>query len=193
MENTNNQELLAFLEANPNSNKEAIKAATKLNGLFLFNLLKRLVQEGKIAEHSDGDEKTYSLGDVKHEGIAPEHVKKEPVVKSSRDNSKLNFNGQEYGKGPLVRAVVAQHITDNPTVTYDELKDVFRNELLKRFGIFQDEPSLKEIAPKGSRYFTKPEHAIKLADRDVFVCSQFTLDNIQPFLAKARELGYVIN
>lgn len=192
MENTN-QELLAFLEANPKSNKEAIKAATSLNGLFLFNLLKKLVAESKVEEHTDGEEKTYSLGSVKHEGVPPELVKKEHVVKAARDHSKLTFNGTEYGKGPLVRAVFAKYVADNPEVTYDALKTVFPNELLKRFGIFQDEQSIKEIAPKGSRYFTKPEHAVKLADREVYVCSQFTLGNIQPFLITARALGYEIS
>lgn len=116
-----------------------------------------------------------------------------PIVKSiGRDSSKMKFNGQEYGKGPLVRAVVAQYVTDNPDTDYKKLKEVFPDDLLKRFGIFQDEETAAVIAKKGNRYFTKPEQVIKLKDKTVVVCNQFTLANIQPFLKVVKELGYDI-
>ena len=120
---------------------------------------------------------------------------KEVTKKKSagRDNSKLTFNGEAYGKGPLVRAVVAQYVKDNPIVTYDELKKIFPDTLLKRFGIFQDEKTAREIAGKDNRYFFKEEHVIKLKDKNIVVCNQFTFDNIQPFLKVARELGYKID
>ena len=112
---------------------------------------------------------------------------------AGRDNSKFTFNGEAYGKGPLVRAVVAQYVKDNPIVTYDELKKIFPDTLLKRFGIFQDEKTAHEIAKKGNRYFFKEEHVIKLTDKNIVVCNQFTFDNIQPFLKLAKELGYKID
>ncbi|MBN9485527.1 MAG: hypothetical protein BGO70_14365 [Bacteroidetes bacterium 43-93] len=116
-----------------------------------------------------------------------------PIVKSTgRDSSKLTFNGQEYGKGPLVRAVVAQYVADNPDTDYNKLKEMFPDDLLKRFGIFQDEATAAVIAKKGNRYFTKPEQVIKLKDKTVVVCNQFTLANIQPFLKVAKELGYEV-
>jgi hypothetical protein len=64
--------------------------------------------------------------------------------------------------------------------------------LLKRFGIFQDEQIAKEIGGRGERYFLKPERTIKLVDRTVVVCNQFTFGNIQPFLKVAKNLGYKI-
>ena len=91
-----------------------------------------------------------------------------------RDSSKLKFNGEEYGKGPWVRAVVAQYVTDNPDTDYKKLKEVFPDDLLKRFGIFQDEETAAVIAKKGNRYFTKTEQVIKLKDKSVVVCNQFT-------------------
>ena len=120
----------------------------------------------------------------------------QPVVEKGkstvRDNSKFTFNGEAYGKGPLVRAVVSQYVKDNPAVTYEKLKEAFPDTLLKRFGIFQDEKSARDIAKKGERYFFKEEHVIKLADARIVVCNQFTSDNIQPFLKVAEKLGYDI-
>jgi len=117
----------------------------------------------------------------------------QPIIKSTgRDSSKLTFNGQEYGKGPLVRAVVAKYVTDNPNTDYAKLKEVFPDDLLKRFGIFQDEETAATIAKKGNRYFTKPEQVIKLKDKNIVVCNQFTLANIQPFLKVAKALGYKV-
>jgi hypothetical protein len=77
-------------------------------------------------------------------------------------------------------------------VLFKKLKEIFPDELLKRFGIFQDEETAHQIAPKGGRYFSKPEQLIKLKDRTVVVCNQFTLANIQPFLKAAKTLGYKI-
>lgn len=72
------------------------------------------------------------------------------------------------------------------------LGKVFPDELLKRFGIFQDEETAEKIVNGGPRYFNKPEQVIKLKDKSIVVCSQFTLANIQPFLKVAQELGYVV-
>ena len=209
---TANENLIGFLKDNPNSNKETISNGTGLKGLVLFNLLKKLQKEEQITANGDGDNTTYSLveetinaeqtdvketPDVVTDTITEEQIDTEQteVTKkksAGRDNSKFTFNGEASGKGPLVRAVVAQYVKDNPTVTYNELKKVFPDTLLKRFGIFQDEKTAHEIAGKGNRYFFKDEHVIKLTDKNIVVCNQFTFENIQPFLKVARELGYEI-
>ena len=187
------QKLMSFLENNPNATKEAIAEATGLKGLALFNTLKRLVKETTVVEHDDNGEKTYSLSiseDAKLDRTPQEQ--ETDAISKGRDNSKFKFNGEFYGKGPLVHAVVSQYVADNKGTTYKKLKEVFPDELLKRFGIFQDEEATKKIAPKGGRYFSKPEQVIKLKDASVLVCNQFTLANIQPFLKVAKSLGYKI-
>ena len=144
----------------------------------------------------NGDE-TKSLGEEKTEtkDAAKEKDNIIPAINAStsgRDNSKLSLNGGEpLGKGPFVRHLLTVYAEQhNPT--YKQLKEVFPDTLLKRFGIFQDEAKAKEISGKRPRYFMKPEQLIKLKDKKVAVCSQFTFDNIQPFLKAARELGYDI-
>ncbi len=188
------QKLTSFLENNPNSNKEAIAQATGLKGLVLFNSLKRLVKERAVQE-TEGDEKTYALATIDANETSNEESQDqdEPeVISKGRDNSKFKFNGELYGKGPLVHAVVSQYVADNKGTTYKKLKEVFPDDLLKRFGIFQHQETAHQIAPKGGRYFSKPEQVIKLKDRSVIVCNQFTLANIQPFLKIAKSLGYKI-
>ena len=110
-----------------------------------------------------------------------------------RNNNKFKFNGEEFGKGPLVRAVVAQFVADNPGINYKKLKEAFPDDLLKRFGICQDVEKAREISgAKYDRYFFKEEQVIKVKDKKVVVCNQFTSDNIKPFLKVAKELGYKI-
>lgn len=188
------QKLMGFLENNPKATKEAIAEVTGLKGLALFNTLKRLVKETTIIEHDENGEKTYSLSvaDDIELNLNPPQEEQTEMVSKGRDNSKFKFNGELYGKGPLVHAVISQYVTDNKSTTYKKLKEVFPDELLKRFGVFQDDETAKQIAPKGGRYFSKPEQVIKLKDRLVIVCNQFTLANIQPFLKVARGLGYKI-
>ncbi|PZF72600.1 hypothetical protein [Taibaiella soli] len=186
--------ILAYLKSNPGATKVQISQATAIKGLELFNLLRMLTRERIIQEDSSGNEPVYTvfseMPEPKEE--TPEEVELKKRIKAGRDVSQYTFNGRSYGKGPLVRAVVAQYVLDHPEITYKELKEVFPDDLLKRFGIFQDQKTAKEIAPKGNRYFTKPEQVIKLKDREVVVCSQFTLENLQPFLKVARALGYEI-
>lgn len=189
MENT--KQLIAFIKKNPNATKADIVQATGLKGIVLFNLLKKLQTEGSVTEKVEGEEKTYSITEQSNEP-PKEEIETEEIVTSGRDNSKYKFNGEEYGKGPLVRAVISKYVADNPSTTYKKLKEVFPDDLLKRFGIFQDVDTANSIDTAGKRYFFKEEHIIKRKDKKIVVCNQFTLANIKPFLAKAKELGYKI-
>lgn len=208
MENT--KQILTTLKKNPNIAKAKLSELTGVKGIILYNLLRSLKTEGKIIEFFDGTETVYALADTpakeekaqtEVENSAKEEKQETEPEKPkvsfelpapSRDNSKYKFQGEDYGKGPLVRAVISQYVADNPGMTYKKLKEAFPDDLLKRFGIFQDIDTATGIDPTGKRYFFKEENIIKLKDKKVVVCNQFTLANIQPFLAKAKELGYKI-
>ncbi|WP_276131909.1 hypothetical protein [Polluticoccus soli] len=208
MENT--KQILTALKKNPNIAKAKLSELTGIKGIILYNLLRSLKTEGKIIEFFDGTETVYALADTLAKEEKPEAKVENPVDEQkqeaetekpkvsfelpapSRDNSKYKFQGEEYGKGPLVRAVIGQYVADNPGMTYKKLKEAFPDDLLKRFGIFQDVDTALTIDPTSKRYFFKEEHVIKLKDKKIVVCNQFTLANIQPFLAKAKELGYKI-
>lgn len=181
-------DIKTFLKDNPNSTKDAIGEAISQKGLVLFNLLRKLQSEGAITSNGEGQDTTYSL--VESEKVEVE----EPQAiqhKAGKDTSKFKFEGELYGKGPLVRAVVTKYVEDNAGVTYKQLKDVFPDELLKRFGIFQDVSVL--ATPKMKvRYFSKEEQQIQVKGKRIVVCNQFTSENIQPFLKVARQRGYKI-
>ncbi len=204
-----NKKLIKFLQENPNSLRPALGEVLEMKGLVLFNHLKKLQNEGLITSEGVGSEMTYTLveqqtetpaeekGDEKKDSavvIEDQQTKEAPVVTKvvERNNDKFKFNNEEYGKGPLVRAVVTQYVVDNAGTTFKRLKEVFPDELLKRFGIFQDEQRARELSGKYDRYFFKQDHVIKLKDKKVVVCNQFTATNIQPFLKAAKALGYKI-
>lgn len=186
-----------FLRANPASTKEAIGEGIGVKGIILVNALKKLIGEGGLVQEGKGKEATFSVTGEPAEEVASVETEVEEAEtgagkSTGRDNSKFKFNGQEYGKGPLVRAVIAQHVADNPKITNKALKEVFPDELLKRFGIFQDEDTARSLSGARDRYFLKPEHLIKLKDKTIAVCNQFTSDNIRPFLQAAKKAGYKI-
>jgi len=130
-----------------------------------------------------------------------EEVKEEPSAETkttksttSRDNSKYKFNGKEYGKGPLVRAVVAKYVEDQPDTTYKQLKEIFPDTLMKRFGVFANETEAKKLSGSKPRYFLKPEQMIKIKGQKepIAICNQWTAALIEPFIKVAKELGYKI-
>lgn len=112
--------------------------------------------------------------------------------KGDRDRSAFKFNGNEYGKGPLVLAVLNQHVSDNKGITHDAMKRAFPDTLLRSYGIFKALKDALEISKVRKRYFLKDEQLITLSDCKIAVCNQFTSDNIVAFLDCARKLGYAI-
>ena len=217
-----NTQVIEFLKATPNSNKAAITETTGLKGLPLFNILKKMLTDGQIISQGEGQEMTYTLAEnyvEKTEAVEQPLVHEEPqqaivvtdneegmqhtpqrevdetknTIPTSRDNSKLKWNGTEYGKGPLVRALLAHYVSEN-SPTLKKLKEVFPDELLKRFGVFQTVEKAREISgAKYDRYFFKPEHTITLKSKEaVVVSSQWTHENIQPLIKVFKGLGYKI-
>ncbi len=188
-------ELVAkFLKKNPDSTKAAISEATGVKGIVLTNVFKKLTTEGSLMEAEGDDGKIYSLNDqpAAQETQVEEEEAPESIQGRGR-NQKYRINGQkeEYGKGPLVREVVRQYVEDHkPTIK--QLKDAFPDELLRRFGVFQDEDTAKSIQGARDRYFWKEEHQIKVKGKIIVVCNQWTSENIQPFLKAAKALGYKI-
>ena len=228
-----NEQVIEFLKGTPNSNKAAITVATGIKGLQLFNLLKKMLADGRITSAGDGNETTYAPAETQseerpivgeeirpvvvaeeihttneqagQEGTVIENGTKEAskqdvkatVTKAtiSRDNSKYKFNGEEgLGKGPLVRAVVAKYVEDHPDTTYKQLKEIFPDTLMKRFGVFANETEAKKLSGNKPRYFLKPEQMIKIKGQKepIAICNQWTAALIEPFIKVSKELGYKI-
>lgn len=110
---------------------------------------------------------------------------------TTRNNTKYSFMGQELGKGPLCRELI-RHIAQQG-ITFKKLKEMFPDELIPRFGVFQDMEKAREISGhKYDRYFFKESDVIKLKDKNVVCTNQLTLPLIEKIIARAKELGYEI-
>lgn len=113
-----------------------------------------------------------------------------------RNNDKYKIAGDAtlYGKGRIVQAAVRKYATEH-RVTFKQLKEVFPDTLLARFGVFQDENGANNLASAGrQRYFMGENDGIKLADKKVvYVCSQLTAKNIVPILDACKKAGIKIS
>jgi len=105
-----------------------------------------------------------------------------------KDYTKYTFQGEQYGKGPLVLAVVRHYLTVNPKTTVKELKTIFpRKQFHSTFEVVE---SLKKADP--IRFFTKnPIHAV---GGNVAVTNQWTKNTIAPFIEFVETtLGFPIH
>lgn len=120
-------------------------------------------------------------------------LKDQPASKAitTRNNDKYSFMGQELGKGPLCRELI-RHIAQQG-ITFKKLKEMFPDDLIPRFGVFQDVERAREISgQKYDRYFFKESYVIKLKDKNIVCTNQLTLPLIEKIIARAKELGYEI-
>lgn len=117
------------------------------------------------------------------------------VAVSSRDLTKYRFNGKTYGKGRLVLAIVSFFVTQNPEITFDELRARFPNRLQGSLGVVEDLSSLSEAAKRNRRYFARPDEVIHLPneDRSVVVCSQWGLNTRDFIDYVTSSFGYEIH
>lgn len=110
-----------------------------------------------------------------------------------RDMRKFKFKGEHHTKGGLVHAVITEFVSKRKNISLSKLKEFFPDELLQRFGVVQEIAKAKQFASGGrDRYFLQEERIIKLKDKKIAVCNQWTSENIKPFLTAARKLGFDI-
>ena len=113
----------------------------------------------------------------------------------AKDFSKYEFNGEKYGKGRLVEAVVSDYISTHKSITYSELAQIFSADIQKMtklkvaaFDVVRETPRIHEIDSR--RYFSDE---IQLADgKKIRVNRGWDKDNILAFIKKAEKLGYEI-
>ena len=179
-----------FLRKNAGANKPAITKATKIGGLTLTNVIKRLRKEGKLIEEGEGPDLKLSVtaeaeATATHAPVAETPAEdKQTTSKPGRSLQKYIFQGEQYGKGPLVLAVVKHYLKENPKATLKQLQEnIFPNSLMHRFGIVADLKIAESFGAR-PRFFLREDQIITLGDKKtkVVVCNQFTFDNLQPFL-----------
>lgn len=112
-----------------------------------------------------------------------------------RDKTKYLFEGEVYGKGRLVLAIVKKFVADNKKTTFNELSEAFPKELQGSSGVFGKIEAAQAIFERTDhkRHFIKPDETIKLKGGAVAVCTEWGAGNIKRFIQAAKELGFEIS
>jgi len=110
-----------------------------------------------------------------------------------RDMRKFKFDGTLHTKGGLVLAVVQKYVEKRKNISLAKLKEAFPDELLPRFGVFQELRKAKTFTSGGrDRFFLQDDRLIKIQNSKIAVSNQWTSENIKPFLSAAKKLGFEI-
>lgn len=111
----------------------------------------------------------------------------------NRDFNRIKFEGTEYPKGRFVLAVIKKYVAEkNPTAA--QLRAAFPDTLLPNYGIVRDVAVANKATVHGKkRYSLKSDQIIKCKDgRVIAVANQFSSENIKPFIAHVKTLGYTV-
>ncbi|WP_108946912.1 hypothetical protein [Shewanella halifaxensis] len=112
-----------------------------------------------------------------------------------KDSTKYQLNGETYGKGRLVHAVVKQYI-QNEKPTVKQLKNAFPKELQGSIGVFLTEVEIALRAQSSRdnkvRFFTNSEDSLLAGGETIFVCTEWGVGNIGEFIHHARSLAFDI-
>jgi hypothetical protein len=114
------------------------------------------------------------------------------AASSSKDRTQYQFLGKIYNKRQLVLAIVTHYLQEHPQTTFDELRQIFPDEIHRNYGVVAP---LEKAEQKGGakRYFFNEEQLLQTGDGyKVAVCSQWGIGNISPILEIAKNQGYQI-
>lgn len=112
---------------------------------------------------------------------------------SSNNNDKYNYDGNIYGKGTLVNAVIRDYVFSHQDITYTQLESVFFRKLQGSNGCFDLLEKAKEIEKRDRRrHHINSNQIITLSDCIIATSTQWGRGNINNFLTKAAELGFTI-
>ena len=115
------------------------------------------------------------------------------AVKGKKDFSKYTFNGEAFGKGKLVLAVVKDYVSKNPDTTFDELKKAFPDEWqaggskkLEKRNVFVRLSEAKNIVAEHHKnrasHYIKEGEPIQLSDEVIAVNNGWGIGNIGDFV-----------
>jgi hypothetical protein len=112
-----------------------------------------------------------------------------------KDLSQYKFEGKLFGKGRLVHAVLSEFLRRHPETSIDALKRTFPETLQGSLDVvvLADEAKTQAERSGRARHFIRDaELLIAAGNVRVAVCSQWGAGNIDAFLVRARELGFVV-
>jgi hypothetical protein len=151
----------------------------------------------RLGEHAKGFDSPASVIEKlldQIEGIERPESSYRKADQSGRDMTKYSFNGQNYGKGRLVLAVISEFARQRPGTSSSDLNKAFPKYLRSPHGPFIPlEDALKSFEEEGrKRNFIDAGEPIELTDGTFAVSRQWGIKRIGPFLENAERLGIQI-
>lgn len=127
-------------------------------------------------------------------------VKNSTSNNKKRDNTQYSIDGgiNFFGKGRIVREIVACAIKQHPSLTFAQLSDIFPKNLQGSYGVIRTisdiESSSQDKKDLKSRYtMSSPEYILKSSDGIEFVVSnQWGTYNFINFIKHIENMGWAI-
>lgn len=114
------------------------------------------------------------------------------INKKAQPRQTSTFNGVEYkGKGRLCQAILKYHIEQNPDLTIEQLKEMFK--IKGEYMILPLSEALKRTDSSGKPagdYYHKEEDIINTKDEKIVIWSYWPERYYLPFMEIVKELGY---
>ncbi len=85
-----------------------------------------------------GKASTKSVAEEEEKGEKEKTVSSKGKTEGGRDMRKFRFDGGQHTKGGLVLAVLRKYVEKHKNISVAKLKETFPDELLQRFGVFQE-------------------------------------------------------
>ena len=190
-------QVLEVIGKNPGCDTKTITEKVDYGVDTVRKVCKALVDEGKITkeEVKNGSLKKFIFNNKSVKMSRSEMVKKAKtaaIVTSEARNEKLpknrekvSFQGEEYGKAKLVRAIVIAFVAANPKMSFEKLAaklnfDKNGRRVYPKYDVIRatsDDLVKKSINGKYKRYYTNQLQ--KSADGVEFaICREWGLDNV---------------
>ncbi len=155
----------------------------------------------RLAKHAEGFDTPVNVIErlLNHyEGIPEAEISRGNNNWNSRgqkDTSKYLFNGNKYGKGRLVLAVVKEYISQNSDVSFSDLLSKFPKHLQGSTGVIDNHDVVQEKFKniRHKRHFLESDEIIQLSDCSAVVSTEWGIANIENFISQAESLGFSID
>lgn len=201
--------VLGFIKANPGSTIDDIVKGSKVGHIMVTKALNDLQNENLVEANADDGTYSYmSKGNEAPQVTEPKSESKKaekkvaekdndlgPATPSGRNNDRYTIDTmglKALPKGRFVLAIVRKHC-EVKKLSLAKLQEVFDSKTIQpRFGVVEEVNAAKKFSKNGKdRFLMKPEDVFRTADsKKAVCCSQWTSENIKPFLQIVKDLGY---
>ncbi|MCL2791889.1 MAG: GIY-YIG nuclease family protein [Spirochaetaceae bacterium] len=119
--------------------------------------------------------------------------KKADGNKNIKDHTQYKFKDTYFGKGRLVLAVIDDFVKNNAQYSYNELEKIFNKEIQGSVGVIgKYEVVLEKYKNiKHKRHFLNDAVMLNNGEK-IVVSTEWGTGNINKFIEKAKELGFII-